>query len=108
MHERKELPGVQRFARRLELSMQHMGERQIHIVAAKQNVFANADALKFQAARDICYSDQAEIGCAAADIADQHDIAMSNQVAPRSARLRGPGVECRLRLLQQCDVSESR
>ncbi len=108
MHERQELPGVQRFTRRLKLGLQRIGERQIHIVAAKQNVFADADALKFEATLDICYSDQAEIGCPAADVADQHDIAVSNQVAPRSARLRRPGVECRLRLLQQCDIPEPR
>ena len=32
----------------------------------------------------------------------------SNQVAPVSARLRRPGVECSLRLLQQCDVPKPR
>src|SRR4029077_17104887 len=67
-----------------------------------------ADAIKFQVALDICYSDQAEINCPAADIADQDDIAMRNQVAPRAARLRRAGGECRLRLLQQCDVPEPR
>ena len=71
-------------------------------------MFADADALKFQVALDICDSDQAEIGCPAADVADQHDIAVSDQVAPCSARLRRPGVECRLRFLQQCDVPETR
>ncbi len=71
-------------------------------------MLADADTLKFQAAFDICDRDQAEIGCPAADIADQHDIAISNQVSPISARLCHPGVECSLRLLQQCDVPKPR
>ena len=104
MDERQELPGIQRFARRLELGVQRIGKRQIHVVAAKQNMFADTDSLKFQAALDICDSDQAEIGCPATDVADQHDIAVSDKVAPCFARLRCPRVECRLRLLQQCDV----
>jgi hypothetical protein len=87
MHERHELPGVQRFARRLQLGPQRIGQGQIHVVAAQENMFADADAFQFQAARDICDSDQAEIGCPAADVADQDDIAVSNQVAPCSARL---------------------
>ena len=71
-------------------------------------MLADADTLKFQAAFDICDRDQAEIGCPATDIADQHDIAISNQVSPFSARLRCPGVECSLRLLQQYDVLKPR
>jgi hypothetical protein len=108
MHERQELPGVQRFARRFQLGPQRVGERQIHVVAAKQNVFADADPLQLQDALGICNSDQAEIGGAATDVADQDDIAGSDQVAPCSARLRRPGVECRLWLLQQCDVPQAR
>ena len=71
-------------------------------------MLADADTLQFQAAFDICDRDQAEIGCPATDIADQHDIAISNQVSPFSGRLRHPGVECSLRLLEQCDVLKPR
>ena len=71
-------------------------------------MLADADTLKFQAAFDICNRDQAEIGCPATDIADQDDIAISNQVPPFAVRLRHPGVECSLRLLQQCDVPKPR
>jgi hypothetical protein len=78
-----------------------MGERQIHVVAAKQNVFADADPLQFQDSLDIRDRDQAKVGCPATDVTDQYDIAGSDQVAPCSARLRRPGVECRLWLLQE-------
>src|ERR1700748_1908420 len=71
-------------------------------------MLADADTLKFQAAFDICDRDQAEIGCPATDIADQHDIATSNQVSPFSARLRHPGVKCSLWLLQQCHAPNPR
>jgi hypothetical protein len=70
MYERQELPRVQPFARGLKLSVQCVGERQIHVVATQQNVFADADALKFQAPLDVCDRDQTEIGRPPTDIAD--------------------------------------
>src|SRR5262249_266975 len=108
MHERQELPGVQPLARGLKLGVQRICECQIQIVPAQQNWLAAADTLKVQAAFDICDRDQAEIGGPATDIADQHNIAICNQVSPFSARLRHPGVECSLRLLQQYDVRKPR
>ena len=74
MHERKELPGVQRFSLCFELGLQHVGKRQIHVVAAKKNVLSDADAFEFQGAAVIGHSNQAEIGGPAAHITDQDDV----------------------------------
>ena len=107
VRKREELPGVQRLALGLELRLQRIGQRQIHVVAAEQDVFADADALELQRAGDIGHRNQAEVRGAAADVADQDDVARRHRVAPLPAGLRGPGIEGRLRLLQQRDAAQS-
>ena len=57
------------------LRLQRIGQRQIHVVAAEQDVLADADALEFEVAGDVGHGDQAEIGGAAADVAHQDDVA---------------------------------
>ena len=47
----EKLPSVQRLAFGLELRLQRVGQRQIHVVAAEQDVLADADALELQARR---------------------------------------------------------
>ena len=49
--------------------------------------------------------DQREVGGAAADVADQHDVADLDLLAPAVAAGVDPGVERGLRLLEQRDVS---
>ena len=105
MHQRQELPGIQRFAFGLQFGLQHVGQREIHIVAAEQDVFADADALQLQVAGDVGHRDQAEVGGAAADVAHQDEVARCHRVAPLPASPRGPGVEGSLRFLQQRDVA---
>ena len=107
MRQRQELPGVQRLAFGLQPGLQRIGQRQIHVVAAEQDVFADADALQLQVAGDIGHRDQAEIGGAAADVAHQDDVARRHRIAPLPAGPRGPGIEGRLRFLQQRDVAQS-
>ncbi len=107
MRQGQELPGVQRLAFRLEPRLQRIGQRQIHVVAAEQDVLADADALELQGAGGVGHRDQAEVGGAAADVADQNDVARRHRVAPLPVGLRGPGVEGRLRLLQQRDAAQS-
>ena len=70
-------------------------------------MFSDADALELQGAADIGHRNQAEVGGAAADVADQDDVARRHGVAPLPVRLRSPGVEGRLRLLQQGHAAQS-
>jgi hypothetical protein len=107
MHQRQELPGIQRLAFGLQPGLQRVGQRQIHVVAAEQDVFADADALQLQVAGDIGHGDQAEVGGAATDVAHQDDVARRHRIAPLPAGSRGPGVEGGLRFLQQRDVAQS-
>ena len=84
--QREKLPGIDRLSRRFELRLQRIGQRQIHVVAAEQNVFADTDALDFKIAILFADGDQAEIGCSSADIADQDDVSGADLAPPRSSR----------------------
>ena len=57
------------------LRLQGVGQREIHVVAAEQDVLADADALELELAGLFSDGDEAEVGGAAADVADQDDIA---------------------------------
>ena len=107
MHQRQELPSIQRLAFGLQPCLQVIGQRQIHVVATEQDVFADADALQLQVAGDISHRNQAEIGGTAADVAYKDDVARRHRIAPLPAGPRGPGVEGRLWLLQQRDAAQS-
>ena len=88
--------------------MQHIGKRQIHVVAAKQNVLSNADAFEFQGASVVGDGNQAEIGGPAAHVTNQNEVTRADQGTPVLAGLRDPGVERRLWLLEQCDFTQTR
>ena len=107
VHHGEELPVADRHALRLELRAQGVGERQIHVVAAEEDVFADADALQRQLAVPLGDGDEAEVGGAAADVADQDDVARRDLATPLLSRLRGPRVERRQRLLEQDDLAEA-
>ena len=70
-------------------------------------MFADADALQRQFAVPLGDGDQAEVGGAAADVADQDDVARGHLGTPLLSRLRGPRVERRQRLLEQDDLAEA-
>ena len=106
MNQRQELPVADRLTLAFELGAQGVGQSQVHVVAAEQDVLADADALQRQFAVPFGDGDQAEVGSAAADVADQHDVAGLDLGAPLLAGLRRPGVERRQRLLQQDRLAE--
>ena len=108
MDEREELKCIDRFSSLLELRLQRVGQREIHVVAAEKNVLADADALDLKVAVLAGDRDQAEVRRASADVAHEHDVARADLLAPVAARLRGPCVKCRLRFLEQHDFSEAR
>ena len=70
-----QLPGVDSVPLLLEPLLQHARQREIHVVAAEQDVLADGDALEAQLAVLLGHGDQAEVGRAAADVADEHEIA---------------------------------
>ena len=80
-----------------------VGQREIDVVAAEQDVFADGDAFELQFAGLLGDRDQREIGGAAADIDHQNQIALLDALAPVGMPL-DPGVEGGLRLFEHGDV----
>ena len=63
-------------------------ERQVHVVAAEQDVIADRDPLEGERAALLADRDQREVGGAAADVADEHDVAdpdLARATLPRVA-----------------------
>ena len=83
------------------------GEREVHVVAAEQDVIADRDALEREVAAVVANLDQREVGRAAADVAHEHDVAGLQILAPRLAARREVRVERGLRLLEQRDLVEA-
>ncbi len=81
-----------------------VGQRQVHVVAAEQDVLADGQARQGQVAPFVGDGDQGEVGRPAADVADQDDVADLDLLAPSVALGGQPGVERGLRLLEQRDV----
>ena len=86
--ERALLHRIERLARIGELLARDRGEREVHVVAAEQDVIADRDPLEREVAvvaRDL---DQREVGGAAADVAHEHDVARRRGpcATPRRAR----------------------
>ena len=108
MDQREKLRVADRFALRFQTGAQSVGEGEIHIVAAEKDMLADADALEVEDAFFFRNRDQREIGGAAADVANEDDIAGTNLRAPIGAGLGGPGVKRRERLFQQNDLAKPR
>ena len=84
MDECQELPGIDRFSFAFEFGLKRIGQRQIHVVAAQQYVFADANAFELQRAVTVGNGNEAEIGGAAAHVADQNDVTRADQGPPLS------------------------
>ena len=82
MDERKELPGIDRSSLGLEFGLKHIGKRQIHVVAAKQNVLSNADAFEFQRASLSVTAIRLKSAVPPPDITNQNDVTRTDQGTP--------------------------
>ena len=104
MPEGDRLPGVELHALFGEASGDEMGQGQVHVVAADQQVVAHGQPLQDQFALLFGHADQRQVGGAAADIADQQGIADGEALPPALAAVGQPGIDGRLRLLQEDEV----
>src|SRR6516162_3527988 len=80
-----QLVGFDAMTLRFELLLKQSGQGQIHVVTAKQNVFADGNAFERQVAVFVSDGDQAEVRSSSADVADQHEIADLDAPAPAVA-----------------------
>ena len=86
MPQRDRLPGIELHALLGEAAGDVVGQRQIHVVAAHQQVIADGDAPQHQFALLFGDADERQVGGAAADVADQQRIADRKQPAASGRR----------------------
>ena len=84
--------------------LQNARQRQVHVVAAQQDVVANGDAFQRQFAVLFGNHNEAEIRGAAADVAHQHQVADLDAAAPVITLALQPRIKSCLRLFQQRDL----
>ena len=85
-----------------------VGQGEVHVVAAEQDVLADGQPGQGEVAPLVGHGDQGEVGRAAADVADQEDVADLDLLPPLVALRGEPGVEGGLRLLEQRDLLRAR
>ena len=63
-----------------------MGQGQVHVVTAEQDMVAHSHPVELQAAILLAHLNQGEIACSAPDIADKHEVAHAKRAQKRSYR----------------------
>jgi hypothetical protein len=99
--ERTQLPRVGLGALGSQLARDHVSQRQVHVVAAQQDVFADRDTMQLKIAFAFDHRDQRQVGRAAAHVHNQDDVADLHLLAPGAAAFLDPAIERGLRFLQQ-------
>ena len=90
-----------------ELRLYGSREREIHVVAAEQDVLSDCDALKAKLAAFFRYRDQRKVSGAAADIDDEDQIAYPDLLAPVRVAF-DPRIKSCLRFFEKDDVLVAR
>ncbi len=101
VNERRHLPFVDRLPRVVELLLREIREREVHVVAAEQDVIADRDPFELELSVFLDGGDCGKVGRPAADVRDQDDVARVEITPPRVAARIDPGVERRLRLFEE-------
>src|SRR5438128_2532836 len=96
MPQRVQLPRVEPLTARLEPLLKRPREREIHVVAAEQDVIPDRDALEGEVTVLLGDRDQREVRRPAPDIADENQIADADVPPPSIALRIEPRVERRL------------
>src|ERR1700751_2050743 len=91
-----------------ELLFDAVRQREVEILAAEQEVLADGGAFKFDVSALDVGLYEAEVRCAASDVANQHEFAVSQVLSENVLMLRDPRVKGSQRLFQQSQLFESR
>ena len=94
--------------RHAEFGFDQPGEGEIEIVAAEEEMLADGGAREVDQVAFARDADQAEIAGAAADVADQDDLAIEELLARRGEIVGDPGIEGRGRLFEQGELFDAR
>ena len=90
-----------------ELRLDVLGEGEVHVVAAEQQVVADGLAEEAELAVLLDRLDQAEVGGAAADVDDETEIAGPDASRILMRMAREPAIKCRLRFFEEGEVDEA-
>src|SRR4029077_2879525 len=77
-----QLPDIDAIARGFKALLQKARKRQVHVVAAQQDMVTNGDAFQRQFAILFGNHNEAEISRATADVAHENEVADFDAVAP--------------------------
>ena len=95
------LLGVEPNAAQLLLDLMRQGK--VDVVAAEHEVVAHGDAAESRPGQSLDHGDQTEVGRAAADVADQDQLAGTHLALPAVLVRDDPAIKRRLRLFEQRD-----
>jgi hypothetical protein len=105
MGEPSELVLIERHAAiTTKLGRHRVGQRQVEIVAAEQDVIANRDTLETKIAAVIAHFNEAKVCGAATDVTDEHALARIHHLAPVCLMLVKPGIKGCLWLFEKCHM----
>ena len=90
-----------------EFRFHQPGQREIEIVAAEQQMLADRGAGELDAIAIAMDPDQSEVAGAAADVADQHELAVEQAFLRLRQVIRDPGIKRRGRLFHQRELFDS-
>ena len=90
-----------------ELLFDAARQREVEILASEQEVLADGGAFKLDVSALDVGPYEAEVRCAASDVANQHQFALSQVLSENVVMLRHPRVKGSQRLFQQSQVFES-
>ena len=99
------LPRVEGGALAGELARHAVGEGQVHVVAAEEDVLADRDPVQLEVAVALQHGDQRQVGGAAADVHHQDDVALLHLFAPLAGAVLDPAVQRGLGLFEQGDAA---
>src|SRR5262245_25106871 len=83
-----------------------MCEREVHVVAAQENVIPDSDTRQLQIAVLFGYSDQREVGCTASHVDDEDDVIDFDALPERVTHSLDPRIKRRLRLFKKRHIME--
>src|SRR5450432_695686 len=91
----------------LDLLFDVIGQREVEILASEQEVLADGRAFKFDVSTPDVGPYEAEVRRAASNVANQHELAVSQVLSQNVLMLRHPSVKGSQRLFQQSQVLQS-
>jgi hypothetical protein len=100
-----EARGVE-LAARYQVRFERACQRDVHVVAAEEQMFAHRDALQRELAASLAGGDEREVGCATADVHHEDERQGADRGAPVALVRDQPRVEGRLWLLEQNDIRQ--